>query len=344
MKRLFAVALVVAMVLSLASCSVKEAVQDRARGALGRASEGGNPGVPSGPGGTSPGTTRRPIATLPPNAGYLDAIENEWLNAPEEGYVWTITIKDVDEIDVMGLCTATYNVNLSASHIGNDMFGAYFGSFGFDYSADMGGLEALLTMQGGSVEYDTDGWFESDEFFFRLSPYDPTEQEMMDIIAGGGSQYDGMTEEERAYMEAILGQFYDLDNNKQFEKDGDPAAMWWDFDIPMTDGDMSGYFQMNGVLGGIVDGTSEVDETGQNVAADVRVAFGLYANGSLVYKFDERYSNTEKFENPLPYTIKVYPDNNVVMTFYSAQGGPVTTKCYGTIDKIPVGQTIVARP
>ena len=351
MKRGLLILLVFTVILSLAACGVKETVQNKTREMLGgladipeatdkTSAEEGSP-APSEPAASG---ERRPIAQVPPGHSYMERIENEWLNAPEVGYVWTITINDVDVIDVMGLCTATYNVNLSASHIGEDMFGVYFGEFGFDYSADMGGLSALLTLQGGSVEYDTDGWFKNDEFMFKLSPYELIDEEVLEAIVNVGSEYEGMSDDERAYMDALMAQIYDLDNEEQFEKDSDAVAMWWAFDMPMTDGDMSGYFQMNGVLGGIVDGKGEVDSSGKNVAADVRVAFGLYANGSMIGKFDERYSETDTFENPIPYTIKVYPDNNVVMTLYSSTGGPVTTKCYGTIDKIPISDTVAVRP
>ncbi len=357
MKKGLLLLLAVTLICGLSACGFKKAVQDKTRATLAGlagSTEAGNTGAAGSAmkegagGGQSTGITpsgkKRPIAPLPEGASYLEQIEHEWLNAPEVGYVWTITIHDVDEINVMGLCTATYNVNLSASHIGEDMFGAYFGEFDFDYSADMGGLSALLTLQGGSVDYDTDGWFKNDEFVFKLSPYDRLDEEMVEAIVNGGSEYSEMSPEEQAYMEAFLGNVYDLDNEKQFEKDSEAAAMWWSLDMPMTEGDLSGYFQMNGILGGIVDGKSEVDAAGKNVTADVRTAFGIYANGSMIYKFDERYSENDTIENPITYTIKVYPDNNVVMTIYSSNGGPVTTKCYGTIDKIPVEQTTVVRP
>ena len=366
MKRYLPLPIVIFIAAALCGCSLKEAVQKKTYEVLDSATgqalskSGGTGQEVSQTGdtgqkvsqpenisqkqshmGTTPSGEPRPLAPLPPGASYEDRLEREWQNAPNEGYVWTITIKDMDVIDVMGLCTATYNVNFSASHIGETMYGLYFGEFGFDYSADMSGLTALLTAQGGSVDYDTDGWFKNDQFLFALSPYDWEEEEMMEAILNSNSEYEAMSAEEQAMLDSLLGQVYDLDNEKHFEKETQAEAMWWAFDMPMTEGDMSGYFQMNGILGGIVDGKSEIDSSGKNVAADIRVAFGLYANGALVYKFDERYSENETFENPIPYTIKVYPDGNVVMTLYSARGGPVTTKCYGTIDKVPVEDTIV---
>lgn len=346
MKRYPALLLTAVLLFILSGCGAKEAVQNKTYEVLDavigqKRAPAGSSGQEQSHTGITPSGNQRPLASLPPGSSYEDRLEAEWKNAPNEGYVWTITIKDMDVIDVMGLCTATYNVNLSASHIGKDMFGPYFGEFGFDYSADMSGMEALLTAQGGSIDYDGNGWFQNDRFLFELSPYDKEEEDMMEAIVNGNSEYAGMSAEEQAMLDALLGQVYDLDNEKPFEKESQAEAMWWAFDMPMTDGDMSGYFQMNGILGGIVDGKSEVDASGKNVAADIRVAFGLYGEGGLVYKFDERYSETDTFENPIPYTLKVYPDGNVVMTLYSSQGGPVTTKCYGTIDKVPVEDTIV---
>lgn len=338
-KRLLLFLVVVSALPFGIGCGLKEAVQNKTReilagGSASVSSSAGNAGTDAQ---TGSAASKRPIATLPPKPSYEERLENEWLNAPEVGYLWTITIHDMAVIDVMGLCTATYNVNMSASHIGPDLFGAYFGGFDFDYGADMAGLSALLTMQGGSVDYDTDGWFKNEKFVFELEPYERDWEEMLENVISANSDADDVSPEEQAIMDAYLGMFFDLENTeKPFETQSEASAMWWAFDMPMTEGDMSGFFEMNGVMGGIVEGRSEVDSTGKNVAADVRVAFGLYANGALVYKFDERYSETDTFDNPLPYTIKVYPDDNVVMTFYNSSGGPITAKCYGTIDKIPI--------
>ena len=287
----------------------------------------------------NPTNANRPQVTLPPDANYYDRLLNEYLNAPNEGYVWTIEIHDTDVVDALGLTTATYNVNVSVSHIGPDMFGPYFGSIDFDYSAEMGGLESLLTATGGSVDYDADGWFENDKFVFDLTAYSAEEEAIVEDYVNRGSEYEGMTQDEKNMMNSILGMVYDLDNNKDFEKSSEAVAMWWDIDLPMTDGDMSGYFEMNGVMGGITDASGSVDKTGKNTVADAHVAFAMYANGHLVGTFDERYSTKETFDNPIIYTIKVFPNNEVVITFYSATGGPVTTKCYGTLTKKAVDET-----
>ncbi len=287
-----------------------------------------------------PGKKKGDKPSLAEVSSYDERLEEQWQNTSEDGYIWTITIHDVDEIDVMGLCTASYNVNLSASHIGDDMYGSYFGEFDFDYSAEMGGLTSLLTLMGGSVDYDTDGWFKNDQFTFSLSEYDAAEEEHLIDVLTTNSEYANMSDTERVYYDSLMSQVYDLDNNEAFEKESSPLAMWWDYNMPMTEGDMSGYFQMNGVLGGMVDGGSEVDSSGKVATADVRVAFGIYGEGALLYKFDERYKTVEEFENPIPYTLKVYPNNQVVATFYNSVGSPVTTKCYGTIDKIALKDTI----
>ena len=350
MKKILALSLALISFALLSACGLKAAIQDGVKSLMGAPSASAT--APAGGGwgsaseshlGTTPSGEPRVLATAPSGLTFEDRMDWEWQNEPEEGFVWTITIHDVDVIDVMGLCTATYNVNLSASHVGPTLYGTYKGDFAFDYEADMSGLEWLLTAQGGSVEYDTDGWFENDGFLFRLEAYDPAIEEVIDYIINSGSEYANMTAEEKAIADAYMAQIFDLDNEEPFEKENEPEAIWWNLDIPMTDGDMSGYFEMNGLMGGILDGSSEVDSTGKNVVADAHVAFGIYGMGGLILAYDERYAATDTVENPLIHTIKVYPGGEVVMTFYSATGGPVTTKCYGFIDKIAVEDTLVIK-
>ena len=331
----------------LCACGLKEAVQRETTDALNiitgqlPVASGGSskPAASEAPG--QNGSSERTPATPPPDADYYDRLYIEYLNAPNEGYVWTLEVHDTALVDAMGLAAATYNVNISASHVGEDMYGVYFGEINFDYNADMSGMESLLTAQGGTISYDTDGWFVNDKFMFSLSPYNAEEEEMVIAFVNHGSAFEGMSAEERALMESILGSVYNLDNEKGFEKNTVASAMWWDMDIPMTDGDMSGFFEMSGVMGGITDASDSVDKSGKNVVADARVAFAMYANGALVGTYDERYESKDTFENPLTHTIKVYPDGEAVVTFYSASGGPVTTKCYGTLTKIPVEDTLL---
>ncbi len=269
------------------------------------------------------------IAAAP---GYDERLAEFWENADEDDFIWTITINDVDEIDVFGLCTASYQVNMSASHIGPDMYGAYFGEFGFDYSADISGLKSLLTAMGGSMDSKTSGWFKNDKYTFSIGEYDKDEEDTLIQVVNSNTEFATMSPEEQAIISGLTGAVYGEKKMEDYEKSNTPSGFWWDFEMPMTDGDMSGYIQMNGILAGMVNGYSAVDSTGSNVDADITVVVPPI--------FADRYKEKTHFENPMPHTLKIYPNNRVVMEFFNQQGGPVTTKLYGTIDKIPVSDTI----
>jgi hypothetical protein len=77
-------------------------------------------------------------------------------------------------------------------------------------------------------------------------------------------------------------------------------------------------------------------------------ASGVYTEGwatashPLVGTFSERYN--ESIETPFPYIIRLYESGEAVFELYSANGGPVTVKFYGTIDKIRVEDTQLVNP
>jgi len=49
------------------------------------------------------GETKRPIANANNPGGYYNRLEEEWQNAPEEGYVWTISFDGVEVLDILGI-------------------------------------------------------------------------------------------------------------------------------------------------------------------------------------------------------------------------------------------------
>ncbi|MDR3121101.1 MAG: hypothetical protein LBU58_07205 [Clostridiales bacterium] len=292
-------------------------------------------GPSSGESGITPSGNRRPIASVNSPGGYYDRLEDEWQNAPEEGYVWTISVDDTATIDVMGLATATYNVRLSCSHVGPDMYGVYSGEFGFDYSADLSGLSALLTATGGTVDYDADGWFLNDRFLVKLEAYeDGREQDFRDTLPKDEEQ---MSAEDQAIMEAYMGPVLDQirGEDRDFEKAAPPLALGMDWDVHMTDGDLSAYFQANNIVMGTTTAGSEINAAGDHVDAEAVAVIPLAG------VMRERYS--EDVSNALPYTIKIYDGGNVVVTFYNTNGSPITVRCYGTIDRIPVEETTVIK-
>lgn len=258
-------------------------------------------------------------------------LEWEWDQQDAQGYVWTITIDQVSVIDMVGLATVEYDLDLSCSHVGPTMDGIYSGEMAMRYQADLSGMVELLTFAGGSVSYDADGWFENDQFVMRLVEYDDLVETQFDSMMSAGANA-GLSEEEQAMADALLESLLgDLGaGDKEFETAGQPASAWYDWDFHMTDGDMSGYINMTGIVGGIADASGSVDASGQQSQGDAYASvFGM--------TFTERYAET--IENPFPYALRVYETGEVVFELYSSTGGPITVKFYGTIDKIPIEDT-----
>ena len=350
MRKWIAILLVLTCVFALAACSPKDMVQNAVRNAL-SGNEGSNaasvntpapasasvptaaPGSSEG-GGSSGGTSDgggRPIASAGNPGGYWERLESEWQNAPEEGYVWTITIKGDQTVSIpMELGSVNYKLDFSCSHVGPDMLGVYKGSMGMEYSADLDNLMELLTMTGGTAVYDADGWFKNDAFLMNLGGYDAeAESAFVEMLEPENE----LTAEEQAmadaYMDSFLG---DMKSEvRAFEESQMPEGNWFDWDFRMTEGDMSGYLSMTGIAYGTTSGSGSVDASGKAMQG------GAITSAPLVGTFSERYSET--LENPFPYIIRVYETGEAVMELHSANGGPVTVKFYGTIDKVRVEDT-----
>jgi hypothetical protein len=282
-------------------------------------------------GGADSGGSKRPIASV---GNYWEQVRDEWENEPNEGYVWTITFDSSETLDVLGLARVNYNLKLSCSHVGPDMLGPYKGVMEMDYNADLSGMIELITITGGSVDYDADGWFKNGDFIMVASGYS---SEKEDDFTDSFEQTSDLTPEEQAvldtYMDAILGDVGS--GTEEFETSKTPAAHWYDWDFHMTEGDMSGFIEMTGIAYGTTSGGGTVD------------ASGVYTQGSatvsapFVGTFSERYS--DEIVSPFPYIIRLYETGEAVFELHSANGGPVTVKFYGTIDKIPVGETQVVK-
>jgi hypothetical protein len=289
-------------------------------------------------GGTRGGVTLsdgRQIASVANPGGYWRGIEDEWSSAPEEGYVWTVTIDDTETVSMMGLVEVDYKMKRSGSHVGSDMLGAYSGEMSMEYAADMDALGELLTLTGGSMDYDADGWFKNANFLMRL------EQFSQDSKDEWTDTYGKLPESEdpaaQALMEQYMGDIFDGagSGDEEFETENSPGGHWFDWDFRMTEGDMSGYLQLTNIAYGTTTGGGTVDASGRHTAGSATVS------APFVGTISERYS--EEIETPMPYTLEVYDAGQVVVTLYSANGGPVTVKFYGTIDKIPVEKTTVVK-
>ena len=265
---------------------------------------------------------------------YWEHLHDLWRNEKNEGYVWTITIDDVAVIDAMGFAEVTYDLDLSCSHVGQEMNGVYSGSLGMNFKADLSGINELIGSMGGSASTDNiGGWFVNDSFVMDLKPYDETSKE--EFIA---SLEPEETEEDAAndYADAIVGPMLQKmgSGNKPFEENSVPVSYWYDWDYHMTDGDMSNSYSVTGVMG-IASASASMDASGTHVSGS-----GI-AHSPLGGVYSSRYA--KDFEAPFPYIIHVYESGDVVFELHSPNGGPVVIKFYGAIDKIPVSQTTVVK-
>ncbi len=122
--------------------------------------------------------------------------------------------------------------------------------------------------------------------------------------------------------------------SEEFEKNSTPVSYWFDWDYHMTSGDMSQSYSVTGVMG-IASASGSMDASGTHIQGS-----GI-AHSPLGGTYTSRYS--EDFDAPFPYIIRVYETGDVVFELHSSEGGPVVIKFYGTIDKIPVGETTVVK-
>lgn len=270
---------------------------------------------------------------------YWAHLREQWLNEPEEGYVWTITIDGVTVIDALGLTKVTYNLDLSCSHVGWEMNGVYAGSLAMDFYADLSGLNELMGEMGGSASTDSaDGWFRNDAFIMDLSPYNADKERgflyTLDTTLDENGEI--VEPESDPYTDALVASLLeDMGSGSEpFEEESSPVSYWFDWDYHMTEGDMSQSYSVTGVMG-IASASGGQDASGSHISG------GGVAHSPLGGTFTERYDET--FESPFPYIIRVYETGQAVFELHSPMGGPVVIKFYGSIDKIPVEQTTVVK-
>lgn len=253
----------------------------------------------------------------------------------ELGYVWTITIDEATVIDALGLTKVTYDLDLSCSHIGEDMFGVYRGSMAMSYDADVSGVNQLFALLGGKSQSDTKGWFRNDRFVMELTDYNAEKEHgFISTLEPYDEENDEMSQQEAyaAIGDALVALMANKD--KEFETTSSPKAYWFDWDYHMTSGDMSSYYSVSGFFSGVTyNAEGSMDSSGGHISSH-----GTATVPYIAMTFSERYS--DDFESPFPYIIRVYETGEVVFELHSATGGPVVVKFYGTIDKIPVEDTI----
>lgn len=255
-----------------------------------------------------------------------------------EGFVWTITINDAAVIDAMGLVNAKYELGLSASHVGYNMEGVYGGEMDFKFSADLSGLNAFLGAMGGVANTGKlGGWFKNDKFIMELTPYNKVKEDAfistLDYTSDELGSIDDDPKPKPDLTDAYAKPFLDNMGSKpdEYEKANAPLSYWFDWEYNMTEGDMSQYYSVHGVMG-IGSGWGSLSADGEH----------LEGHGSAVSPFGTfRDDISEDFHAPFPYVIHVYENGRVTFELHSQRGGGVVIIFRGKIDKIPVSDTIL---
>ena len=255
-------------------------------------------------------------------------MEDEWNNAPETGYVWTVTIDDRSVMSALGLAKVDCKLKLSCSHVGHELTGVYRGELALDCDIDLGKMKAVMSLLGGGLSADEGCWFKNDNFLMRLAPYKEEDELMFEATLGKA----GQTKEEEAVDGAIGALINALNGSselKDWEKEK-PEAMWCDWEYRMTEGDMDMYAKVF-AFGGLAHSSGSQTAEGHK----------LEASGSATMPFAGTFSEhyDETVDSPFPYTIKVYPSKDVVFELHSSGNAVTSMKFYGKIDKIPVEMT-----
>lgn len=359
MRRIGTIVLTMVLVLSLTACGMKDATEllrnieksgetggERVEAGYESSGGSGSSGLSSlnSTGSDSGSSSDKGGVQIGDREVQLAKIEDYWERMEEErkldeeenqGYVWTITIDHVSTINTLGIASVDYYLDLSCSHVGPTMFGVYGGELGMSYGADLSGLQAVLGATGGSMSYDVDGWFKNSNFLMRLAEYDKEEEDEFEGMIERLGQDPTLTGDQQQLLEGFMGGL--LGNvgtpDQEFEKTGTASGLWQDWDFHMTEGDMSQYASFSGIgsITGVASfgGTVTVNEDFSHTDGDIvgRTIFGSYS---------ERYS--DPIENPFPHTIRVYETGDVVFELYGS-GGYISVKFFGTLDKVPVGDT-----
>jgi len=329
MKKYLTAALAAAVLLSLAACESGTAHPSN-QGSTG--TEAVTPSAALGTHEEAKDTDTDKREFDPANDDYWESLRAEWHSEKEEGYVWTITIDEATVLDAMGLAEVTYDLDLSCSHVGEEMNGVYCGELSMSFSADLSGLNELMGAMGGTASTDSaDGWFRNDAFAMRLEPYDAENEALFNA-----SLEVGEAEEADPYTQALVSSMLDRmgSGSKAFEENTLPVSHYFDWDYHMTEGDMSNSYSVTGIMG-IGSASGGIDASGKHISG-----YGI-ARSPLGGVYTDRYS--EDFFAPFPHIIRVYESGDVVFELHSATGGPVVIKFYGTIDRIPVSETSIVR-
>ena len=263
-------------------------------------------------------------------------LHDEWAAQKNEGYVWTITIDSLVELDVMGLVKAKYDLDLSASHVGWTADGVYAGEMAFKFDADLGGLNAMVGALGGRASTNhVDGWFRNDKFVMELTPYNKAKEDAFVSTLNYTLEQLGSPEEApqtpQTAADAFAAPLLETMGSKPdaYELANAPKSYWFDWEYNMTEGDMSQFYSVTGILG-IGSGWGSLNAEGDH----------LEAHGHALGWRDDI---SEDFHSPFPYVMHLYENGRVTFELHSQKGGPVVLIFRGRLDSIPVEQTILVK-
>lgn len=280
------------------------------------------------------------IASIP---DAWDRLQAEFDNAPEVGYVWTINIDSKASISALALTTTEYHLKLSCSHVGETMYGVWGGEMEFDTKTGMAGLKVLIAAMGSATSSDLDVWFKNNRFLMKLRPYkleDETEF-VEDFVKPLCQPPEGATDAQKqgyaagnAMVSAIQqAAIHGTNMGRTLINTTPPEGFYSGYYTNMTEGDLSQYIRITGFLGAAFGSAhAETDKEGKTVTAGAKYVVPFVKN-----TFTETSRN--ELDAPFPYTINVFSDGSVLFRLYNSNGGPFTANFFGTMDKIPVGQT-----
>ena len=234
------------------------------------------------------------------------------------GTTWTLHFDEATVLDMMSLAVVDYDLELTATHTGADMFGLYTGEIGMEYSADLSGLQGFLAMSGVDMDYSADGWFKNTGFKMELMHYNLKDEEhFIDSLKDPN-----ITDEERALVQSYTAAMFAGvgSGSKDFETEKTPVGLWYDWAFHMTEGDMSAYVNMNSAM---FSASATQDKTAKTAEG--------YANAIFVGSIHESLSYAD--ESPFPYQIVVYESGEAVFTLRNPTESPIVVKFYGTLKK-----------
>lgn len=274
-------------------------------------------------------------------------LQDEFENAPEVGYVWTINIDSDASVSALGLAKVDYHLKLSCSHVGETMHGAWGGEMSFSAKGSFGGLQGVLALAGLGSNIDSNVWFKNDKFLMRLNPYSAEDEAdfVEEYIQPLCTAPEGASEEEiqanmagNAFVNAVQNVAISGKNvSKNLINSVAPDGFNMGYYTNHTEGDLGQSMKLFGFVTPLVkiNGQAQTDKDGQSVSASMHANVNpiIMPPRTINEKFDEDIAA------PFPHTISVFSDGSVLFRVYNSSGGPITVNFLGKMDKVPVGET-----